>query len=320
MKAPTYRHEWVLITPMIALEWLACNILNRNCLTQTILRYSKAMMDRRWFVTHQAIAFDSDGRLIDGQNRLWAIVDSNTSQYCLVVWGLPPEVRMVVDRNRVRTQVEAIRLSLKATGNEALYPGEIDGRRNSIARLFYETPQFSSSSFTEHDTMTMLIKLGETIEWAISNIGTTKGTRHRALYTVVVRAIRCPHRTSKKRISEFCTAIRDGSITDKQHDGAAIKARDIVRDAQAAHAQSYHQAVMLYRKLQVCLNAFLQYESPKSIRSTDDDLFPISDDDKMDLVRTSASRSISFKKKQRELLEKKDQVEPGVVIRKEKVA
>jgi len=56
-------------------------------------KYAKAMRGHQWLVTHQGIAFDENGRLIDGQHRLAAIPLSGTTQRFLVTRGLPVSVK-----------------------------------------------------------------------------------------------------------------------------------------------------------------------------------------------------------------------------------
>ena len=45
---------------------------------------ARDMKAGHWRLTHQGIAFDPAGVLIDGQHRLWAIVESDTT---LLAWS-----------------------------------------------------------------------------------------------------------------------------------------------------------------------------------------------------------------------------------------
>lgn len=60
---------------------------NRNLVSGRIQRYAQEVFDGYWETTHQGIAFDEDGYLIDGQHRLSAIVKANE---WAVRDGLPP--------------------------------------------------------------------------------------------------------------------------------------------------------------------------------------------------------------------------------------
>lgn len=101
------------ITPKMAVEILENkNIHNRNLSEATVQEYANDMVNKRWVVTHQGIAFDENGNLNDGQHRLWACVFANVPFETLVTRGIPvQEVRNGVilkpmdsiDRGRVRS-------------------------------------------------------------------------------------------------------------------------------------------------------------------------------------------------------------------------
>lgn len=74
-------------------------------------RYARDMKAGYWLTTHQGIAFDDQGNLIDGRHRLWAIVRSNIPIEMLVTRDIP-HAKLdghtlkpidVVDRGRVRS-------------------------------------------------------------------------------------------------------------------------------------------------------------------------------------------------------------------------
>lgn len=56
-----------------------------------------------WVLTHQGVAIDTQGYLLDGQHRLWAIVHSQKTVPIRVTYGLSPSVMSVIDRGRVRS-------------------------------------------------------------------------------------------------------------------------------------------------------------------------------------------------------------------------
>lgn len=70
--------EVMTVTPEIAGNWLDTrahpNVAhNRRLSKHTVQTYADDMIAGRWRLTHQGIAFDSDGLLVDGQHRLAAI-------------------------------------------------------------------------------------------------------------------------------------------------------------------------------------------------------------------------------------------------------
>ena len=65
------------ITPERASEWLAANTTNRPVSKAVVRSFAQAMRRGEWMVTHQGIAFDTQGVLVDGQHRLAAIIEAD---------------------------------------------------------------------------------------------------------------------------------------------------------------------------------------------------------------------------------------------------
>jgi hypothetical protein len=66
-----------IITPAKAAEYLTHNTGNRNLRVKASQKIARDIVTGKWQLTHQAIAFDRNGRLIDGQHRLSAIIIAN---------------------------------------------------------------------------------------------------------------------------------------------------------------------------------------------------------------------------------------------------
>lgn len=87
------RTEWVMITPEMATKWLEeCNQNNRTIREHWVTRLANDMASGKWRGRNgEAIRFDSANRLIDGQHRLWACIQSNTPFESAVMYGLDTE-------------------------------------------------------------------------------------------------------------------------------------------------------------------------------------------------------------------------------------
>lgn len=91
------------VDPAQAQKWLdTVNTRNRHKLKGQIRKYAKAMAEGRWRLVFDPIRFDVDGILIDGQNRLWAIVESGTTQSFAIAEGLEPDDQNVIDSGAAR--------------------------------------------------------------------------------------------------------------------------------------------------------------------------------------------------------------------------
>lgn len=88
MKA-TYNASFLFVTPEIATEWLEQRNKNNRPLNQAVaIKYANQMRDGKWvYENGDTITFDSDGTLIDGQHRLWAIAKSGVPMRMIIVNG-----------------------------------------------------------------------------------------------------------------------------------------------------------------------------------------------------------------------------------------
>lgn len=95
--------EYVFATPTMAAQWLTLNIdRNRNVKKSRIGGYVRDIQSGNWVLTGEAIKFDTDGRLIDGQNRCHAIVAAGRGAWVLVVRGISQEALVVLDSGSTR--------------------------------------------------------------------------------------------------------------------------------------------------------------------------------------------------------------------------
>lgn len=98
----------VTVTPDMAVAWLELNKGNRHLSLMLVRRYAKAMKAGRWHLTHQGIAFDQAGLLMDGQHRLRAVVDAGVPAQFLVIPGCDRNTFAVVDTGRKRAASQLI--------------------------------------------------------------------------------------------------------------------------------------------------------------------------------------------------------------------
>jgi hypothetical protein len=104
------KSEEVLITPAMAKKCLDKNNLsNRNLSGSRVDAMVADMLSGNWHLTHQGIAFDDDGNLLDGQHRLAACVKSNVSFKSMVTRGMSKDACIAVDNTRPRSIVDHAR-------------------------------------------------------------------------------------------------------------------------------------------------------------------------------------------------------------------
>lgn len=83
------------ITPEMAQEYLKFNTENYRSLNKLrVISYSNDMKAGKWQLNGEAIKFDTEGKLIDGQHRLQAIVRANVPVKMLVIRGIQEGVNL----------------------------------------------------------------------------------------------------------------------------------------------------------------------------------------------------------------------------------
>lgn len=107
---PDFETKLVLITPLVAKQMLAQNTNNRTLTISRVNEFCDLITTGRFQCTHQGIAIDSDGVVIDGQHRLAAIIKTGISVYILVSYGMKPESRLAVDTGKPRTALAISKL------------------------------------------------------------------------------------------------------------------------------------------------------------------------------------------------------------------
>jgi hypothetical protein len=86
-----------VVTPEMASKWLEKNTANRNLKPGKISQYARDMAAGNWKLTAEPIKFSLNGRLLDGQNRLWAVMEAEVPVALFVARGLPEDTQAYMD-------------------------------------------------------------------------------------------------------------------------------------------------------------------------------------------------------------------------------
>lgn len=108
IKYPSRFTSPILVTPEIAESLLAsCNFTEeerqRNVNKNTVYNYARMMKNKQWVSYCAPIQIDMYGRVIDGQHRLHAIIQSGISCEFDVIYGADPIILHTADKGRPRT-------------------------------------------------------------------------------------------------------------------------------------------------------------------------------------------------------------------------
>ncbi len=134
------RTEWIHVSPELAKEFLTRNVQNRRIDWDEINGRARDMAGANWLTTHQGIAFNDRGELIDGQQRLHALIVAGVTVLMMVTFGLPSKVEGkelttmdCVDRGRTRSIADQLKIQ-----HGIKKGGMIASITSSIARLCWD--------------------------------------------------------------------------------------------------------------------------------------------------------------------------------------
>ena len=106
-----------LVTPETAAKWLENNPQNRNIKRSHVERITRDMKSGRWQVNGDAIRFNGDGSLIDGQHRLTACVAADVPFQTVVIRNLDSAARKTIDDGARRSHGDRLGMQGVIYGN-----------------------------------------------------------------------------------------------------------------------------------------------------------------------------------------------------------
>lgn len=139
------------VTPSIAKSWLEKNTGNRNLNPIHVTELACAMLDDEWRENGEAIKLSRNGRVLDGQHRLHAIVESGRSITTAVFTDLPEEIQDTIDLGMKRTIGDA--LHMEGVANSVRVGGALrflDAYLRGTMRLRRLSPTMAKGLLQQH--------------------------------------------------------------------------------------------------------------------------------------------------------------------------
>ena len=90
------------ITPDMAAKMLELNSMNRNISQLNVTRYANDMASGAWDQNGETIKVAEDGTILDGQHRLWAIIESGVTVTMIVVYNVQKKAIGSIDSGIIR--------------------------------------------------------------------------------------------------------------------------------------------------------------------------------------------------------------------------
>ena len=91
------------VTPTLAESWLEWNDGNRRVTNRHVINIAKQMVSGNWMLNGQCLIMGSNGKLLDGQHRLHAVIECGKTILMDVRFGIDPETFKTIDEGKKRS-------------------------------------------------------------------------------------------------------------------------------------------------------------------------------------------------------------------------
>ncbi len=255
------------IGPDLATRWLEGNTHNRPVKQGLVDRFVRDMKAGNWRLTHQGIAFDVNGVLIDGQHRLWAVVLSGVPVQLRVFFNEPIENMKAVDIGQTRSNFDVLHLSGEA--------GPITVSHLATLRAMLAGDSSQTRRLTVSEEADLMIKHAAAVNFAMEHLGTC---RFRGVATATIRGIvaRAYYSANHAKLVHFCDVLKTGGSPDEEDAPVVLLWQFLVGNAGAGKAGAVRR--VRYAKAERGLMAYLRGERIQHLRAVGSELFPLPDE------------------------------------------
>jgi hypothetical protein len=260
-------YERTLVTPAMAQQWLESHKNVRSMRRWRVTQYERQLLAGNWHETHQGIAFDTGGNLVDGQHRLQAIANSGVAAVLWVARGLSPDALLVLDQQQPRSihqnlSIAGIECSRDMVATVKVIHYGYDGVSKSGTRTPMSTDEAKALLDCHSEAIAFAMEIMPTGHRRGSP-GYLRGLLGRASYSA-------DHDQLRAFSSVLITG--DSSLSPNPATRAVIMLRDILISSSNEHKQ-VRQAI--YLKANRALKAFVDGESLTKLYAANGDLFEV---------------------------------------------
>lgn len=210
-----------VVTPDTAKAYLNLSSQNRNPIARKVSLYARQMRQGLWRLTHQGIAFNASGMLIDGQHRLLAVIESGVHVKMCIFRGVDDDSMASLDSGARRSAAQSAKIIGLDAGNFEM----------AVAKAILLNPAEKPNAIPELSNVE-IIKIFEKHESAIRFACQThvaysaKPVKFSATRAAVARAWYSSQCT-KERLAQFIYVLDTGiPAIDAAKDSSALSLRN----------------------------------------------------------------------------------------------
>jgi hypothetical protein len=254
-------HCFILdVTPEMAQKWLKNNNFNRPLNQRLVEKYARQMCSGHWQLTHQGIAFDSRGMILDGQHRLCAIVRSGQVIPMVIFLNENINVHESIDGGKTRSLLDVVRLEIR--------DNTIKNRHIYVVKAMW-AGRFcvNQNDLTAMEVSNLLRYFHKPVRFAVELLEHSN-VANNVVMGVLARAYQT---VSQYQLGTFCRILRDGEGSHLSRK-VILQFRDWLlrlKDNRAATRCD------IYKRTEIVLNAFLNNAVTCDLFSDYQELFPL---------------------------------------------
>lgn len=263
------------ITPEKAMRYLQTNTKNRPVSKVFVRSYAETMRKGRWMLNGVPIVFDNDGRLIDGQHRLHAVIEAGIPVEFSVARGASPDAFTTYDCGRHRNLGQLIAIqgaknytqiaSIVASNKVLVENGRLISNAHAVGRSFTKTTndeyyKIYVADAAEYERVASIIK-----ELSAGRTRILTGSWAGGMYYYL---------THTGGYSEECVrAFFEDLYFKTNNSDVVMKLRDMLQ--KAAMSGRKYTAEMLWALLAKTWNCYIKGECPRAlVYKTDLEVLP----------------------------------------------
>ena len=259
--SPRSTMSQMTVSPAMAANWLEnANVNNRRLSDPYAGRLARDMKRGKWRLTHEGIAFDTSGVLLDGQHRLWAIVLSDTSIKMNVWRGVPRDALMAIDCGKSRNAADIMKLTKTH--------GSIGSSEIAVLRAMLGGLSGRKMSLTVSETATELSRHEGAIAFAMDVIPHCKRISTASTRAVIARAY---YSADQGLLINFGRMLISGLVTNPNDIGMVLLRQYLIEHCSGANSEQ----ITRYAKTERALVAFLKNEKISVLYGVNREFFPL---------------------------------------------
>lgn len=252
------------ITPKMAESWLEKNKDNRPIRDHHVQLLAKEMREGRWHLNGEAIVFDWNGALVDGQHRLWASFGHGQTFESVVVRGVDPEAFATIDSGMKRSAGDVLAKASIAYGTLTA----------AAVRLvhFYETGRTDHlivARMSNAETLQLVEKYPR-IQQAVSLIGPREPLKRLCSQTALAATAYFALETEQETVESFFDALATGA--DLRKGDARLTCRNYFVNLKQDRRKLHHR--IQFALLIKAWNAALEGRTLTFLKFVDTEDFP----------------------------------------------